>query len=500
VEVTAVDRTAPPSGGADDRGHAPAVDRTAPPSAGADDAPAVERARASRPRVAGFHAAQEVGSSTSRVHPVSWGTDPLLGVVSSAAPAVVPAGLGRWASVLDAAYGYQANPDHPRGVSRRAPSAGALYPTEVFLVGAEGVHHYAFWDRRFHHGHACDAGAAARALGLGPDDLALVAVAVFWRTVQRYGIRGYRYCLLDAAHVVSNLAGVVAARGGVAGLATARPSTRLTRALALPASCGAVRALIVRGASRLGGDDRLVAPWTPRPRSLANEHSPLLSPVLQRVARFHGETLDDAAGPAPLASDPTAGAALAIRRSARSFTPAALPGEHHRAIRDFLATRRSTLPIGDDAVQSFAVRVRCAGAAPGYERIDQAGDVADLPGAATPGELAARVRALCQDQALAGEAAYAVVLGIRDEAMQHASPASYRDLVSEIGHVGAELARQAVQLGVATTTIGGFSDEAARRLFGAERWFPIAIQLYGEHGTHGYKQDAASRVLENQRA
>jgi hypothetical protein len=451
-------------------------------------------------RVADFHRAQEVDASTSRVHPVSWGTDPLMGVVSSPDPATIPVSLARWATVLDAAYGYQHSFHHPRGVSRRAPSAGALYPTELFVISPSSVHQYAFWDRRFHRGQACDASAAARALGLGSDDLAIVAVSVFWRTVQRYGIRGYRYCMLDAAHVMSNLVGVIEARGGVGGIMTAAPSVKLTRALALPHSVGVVRALIVRSAARLDGDGRLVPPWLPPPRTIADEHSPLLSPLLQRVSRFHIETVEDVAAPASVAAGSMPACALADRRSARSFTAAALPRATHRAIRELIATRRSVLPVGDDVLRSFAVRMRVDRAAPGYERIDQGGDICALAKlSASPTALASRVRALCQGQALAAEAAYAVVIGIHGEALRGASPAMYRDLVSEVGHLGAELGNQAVRLGIGTTTIGGFSDDAARHLAGDDTWIPIAIQLYGEPGRHGYKLDAASRVLETTR-
>jgi hypothetical protein len=459
---------------------------------------ALDHWRPSHPRVAGFHDAQEVSSSASRVHPVTWGTDPLLGVVSSPEPAEVPQALARWAGVLDAAYGYRISPDHPRGISRRAPSAGALYPTEVLAIGRGGVYQYAFWDRRFHRAHACDAGAAARALGLGVDDLALVTVAVFWRTVQRYGIRGYRYCMLDAAHVMSNLISVIGARGGVGGLALAAPSSRLTRAMALPRSVGAVRALIVRSASQLTGDDRLAPAWTPRVHNAAHEHSPLLSPVLSRVARFHTETLDDAASPMAIGAWSTPATAVAARRSARSFTQAALPQATYGAIHHHLATRRPVLPVGADVLRNYVVRVRVQATAPGIERVDQGGEAGEVTlGDATSAELAARVRSMCQSQVIAGEGACAVVTGIRGHALRGATPAMYRDLVSEVGYLGAELGTQAVELDVATTTIGGFSDNMARHLAGDDGWFPIAIQLYGEAGRHGYKTDAASRVLEN---
>lgn len=453
------------------------------------------------PRVVSFHRAQELGTPGSRVHPVSWSTDPLFGAVSSRDPVAVPDALLRWATVLDAAYGYEVRPDHPRGVARRVPSAGALYPIELLAIGPAGAHHYSFWTRRFHRAHGVDAGAVARALGLGSDDLALIAVAVFWRTVQRYGVRGYRYCLLDAAHVTSNLISVIGELGGVRRLAVVAPSMRLARALALPRSVAVMCALTVRSAAQLSCGDCLAPGWVPPVRHAAFEEPPPLSHILQRVVSFHAQTLDDAAVPKPIGTWSVTGQAVAARRSAKAFTRAPLQGWIHAAIGDHLRRRRSVLRVGDDVLRSYGVRVRVAGASPGIERMEQDPDgscVATATRVATPTDLSASVRALCQDQVLAGEAAYAVVTGIHGRVLRGASPAAYRDLVGEVGHLGAELGAQAVSLGVGTTTIGGFCDDAARRLVGDDDWFPIAVQLYGEPSLQGYKTDAASRVLENQ--
>jgi nitroreductase len=467
-----------------------------------------ERGLSVDPRVAGFHRAQEVGSRGSRVHPVSWRTDPLRGTVSGPDPVDVPDGLARWTAVLDAACGYEARPDHPRGMARRVPSAGALYPIELFTVGAAGAHQYVFLTRRFHAAHAVDVAAVARTLGLGRDDLALIAVADFWRTVQRYGVRGYRYCLLDAAHVMNNLVGVIGGDGSDARLQWVPPSARLTRALALPRSVGMLRALIVRRASRIQIGGRLAPAWTPSAGPAAPEQPPLLCPLLERVVRFHAETQHDVVAAAPAAAwrCGTVGAsAVAARRSAKSFTAASLPDPVHAAIVDHLRRRRSVLPVGQHILRCYGARVRVAGAAPGLERIDQAPEgrteiaSAGLP-PATAATLAVRVRSVCQDQALAGEAAYVVMIGLPASVLRGAPPADYRDLVSEVGHLGAELGLQAAALGVGTTMIGGFYDAAAQRLVADQDWFPIAIQLYGESGAHGRKIDATSRVGESRAA
>jgi len=99
---------------------------------------------------------------------------------------------------------------------RAAPSAGGLYPTEIYLA-AEGVpglepglYNYqanAHELVRLWEGSFLDEILAACA---APPDVGrarawLVLTGVFWRSAWRYQERGYRRVLLDAGHVLGNL-------------------------------------------------------------------------------------------------------------------------------------------------------------------------------------------------------------------------------------------------------------------------------------------------------
>ncbi len=103
----------------------------------------------------------------------------------------------------------------PRGF-RTAPSAGALYPIELYLVvgnveGLEkGVYKYdphrhkllkvADGDRR-----AELAGAALGQRWVREGAIDLVITAVYGRTTWRYGDRGIRYVQMEAGHVAQNV-------------------------------------------------------------------------------------------------------------------------------------------------------------------------------------------------------------------------------------------------------------------------------------------------------
>ncbi len=102
------------------------------------------------------------------------------------------------------------------GVSRTAPSAGATYPLELYLVagrveGAEaGLYHY---DYRAHSLTLLAEGdlripLAGAALGqemLAEAPASLVMVAHYERTTGRYGERGYRYVHMDTGYMSQNI-------------------------------------------------------------------------------------------------------------------------------------------------------------------------------------------------------------------------------------------------------------------------------------------------------
>ena len=142
--------------------------------------------------------------------------DVLLARRSRTAPEQHPLTRTALGSLLAAAY---------RSVDghRTVPSAGALYPLELYVVALDvdavesGVHHYNPYRHRLEALGPVARGDVARAL-VDPELIdtaaALVVVtAMFWRSRFKYGQRGYRFALLEAGHVVQNAALAAAALG-----------------------------------------------------------------------------------------------------------------------------------------------------------------------------------------------------------------------------------------------------------------------------------------------
>jgi SagB-type dehydrogenase family enzyme len=99
---------------------------------------------------------------------------------------------------------------------RAAPSAGALYPIELYaavhnVTGlGSGIYHYAVRDHALALLQAGDFRTAVMQAGLWQDLLAQASVcfilsAIFQRTRWRYRERTYRYVMLEAGHIGQNL-------------------------------------------------------------------------------------------------------------------------------------------------------------------------------------------------------------------------------------------------------------------------------------------------------
>jgi SagB-type dehydrogenase family enzyme len=106
---------------------------------------------------------------------------------------------------------------------RAAPSAGALYPTELYAVCgpladlSAGVYHFEpaeFALRRLRDGDfRARLAAAAAEPAIAGLPLCLVLTGIPWRTTWKYRERGYRHLFWDAGAIVANLLALAAAAG-----------------------------------------------------------------------------------------------------------------------------------------------------------------------------------------------------------------------------------------------------------------------------------------------
>jgi SagB-type dehydrogenase family enzyme len=127
-------------------------------------------------------------------------------------------GLRQLAAVLEASYAAA-----PGTLRRPVPSGGALYPLELYVLAlrVDGLRptalHYDPFGHRLEELTPLDAEAVRATLVdptlVDPAAALLAVTAMFWRSRFKYGLRGYRFALLEAGHLVQNAVLAAAALG-----------------------------------------------------------------------------------------------------------------------------------------------------------------------------------------------------------------------------------------------------------------------------------------------
>ena len=101
---------------------------------------------------------------------------------------------------------------------RTYPSAGARYPIEVYVIILrsneieKGIYHYNVLDNGLEYVKTCESADNAKKFYSNQADIIngiypclILFSAVFKRTMEKYGERGYRFLFLDAGHMAQNL-------------------------------------------------------------------------------------------------------------------------------------------------------------------------------------------------------------------------------------------------------------------------------------------------------
>ena len=141
-----------------------------------------------------------------------------LAAISAAPPGEAILDLERLAAILFFTAGVTKRKEYPGGgvmYFRAAPSTGALYQTEVYVVAAAvaglapGVYHFSPGDfalRRLRDGDY----RGALAIAAADEDMAghpatLVLTGLYWRNTWKYQARGYRHLFWDSGSMLANL-------------------------------------------------------------------------------------------------------------------------------------------------------------------------------------------------------------------------------------------------------------------------------------------------------
>jgi SagB-type dehydrogenase family enzyme len=93
---------------------------------------------------------------------------------------------------------------------RAAPSAGALYPLELYAMTEDGIYHYIPKGHKLRHIKKGDfrkklSHAALSQTAISHAPLNIIITAIYERTMVKYGERGIQYTHIEVGHVAENI-------------------------------------------------------------------------------------------------------------------------------------------------------------------------------------------------------------------------------------------------------------------------------------------------------
>lgn len=141
---------------------------------------------------------------------------------------------------------------------RAAPSAGALYPIEIYLAAADldgletGLYHFSPGDLKLRGLRRGDwreliARTAAMRPALVHARGILLFSAMFWRSAWKYRARAYRYCFWDTGTILANLLATAAAEGVAAEVVTAFADPELEALIGIDGKTEGLTCLVAVG-------------------------------------------------------------------------------------------------------------------------------------------------------------------------------------------------------------------------------------------------------------
>ncbi|MFI5380066.1 MAG: SagB family peptide dehydrogenase [Tepidisphaerales bacterium] len=469
---------------------------------------------------------QNVGSiDVDALELMRFGTDAL-----PAGFAGAPQTLATLATWLFLGYGITGavEGEHATEYLRTCPSAGGLYPCELYVAAfgiqdlEPGLYHYS--PSGFCLSKLREGDETLGRLRRGRPDLdflktvpaAILVSTIFWRSAWKYRDRGYRFALLDSGHLVENLR--LAATGlGMTPMVRLRMNDAGARELIgvpIDAPFGeaeAVQAMVIWAdkaenpmsasrASTLPMPPIARAPLSPKPAAeylaIGPTHQNCVGPgqgvrdVLPPLTDL-SPIPEDIEKVAVAAADPEKGAALSrailLRRSTRAF--AARPMAFSRlAELNWRAFRGGTYsPLRPAGPHAALVRpFWFVHAVEGLERgIWYYHPVQDSWSIIRHGDFRQHAAALCVDQEFAGTAgAVCFMVANLVTLLTKTGPDAYRLAHLEAGVVGQRLALAATAMGLGAASIGAFYDDDARRFLGLNQtgWELLYCVAVGEPG------------------
>lgn len=381
------------------------------------------------------------------------------------------------------------------GIQKRyIPSAGARYPTEVLTIFfKDGVYSLYYYDVDDHEMYIT---FNSDQVGLGEiyashnateKDVVIIFASVLWRTLERYGLRGYRYCLIETGCMVSLLNEICGSQSGRLILRT--PTENLDRYLGLSCSTPATATcrLSLNSLSEVKNFSRAEKQGV----SYISEQTPVMNPLLKRVETFHRKAMKAAIN--IVVPQSILFSEYAKRTSANHFSEALLSDEKISLLKNELARLCGNFDgKSNESLNMIVLSVEEEKLLNPVALWASKGEVRALP-IPSQIDIASFAENVFQNQDIVKRASVIVVAGMSGYQDERFDYSYFARMTIKAGMLIADLYRLAGKTVTSTTTIGGFSDAQFVEKLDLKNFYPLIAQVYGKEAEHCIKKD--SRVL-----
>lgn len=417
-----------------------------------------------------------------------------------------PFGLGEISRLLYFTNGVTGILQYPTGQTltlRAAPTAGGLYPTEIYvairgLSNAEsGIYNFQvkdhslvlvwegdFWEQIERY--------CMRHEAVERSNLLVIMTAVYQRSAWRYQERAYRRILLDTGHILGNLVVYAQEEGFTAYPIGGFLDTSLNRLLFLDESEEGVLVVTALPQSEKVDPEeiRATSAVASQPIPKGEADLKMLQLQLHRVSSIlPGEKTDLSAvrrppdlnvleskypfkeavalPEVPMQWGEGVGQTILLRRSTRGFSGEGFLKEELAAILEYAYSPLSGAPFplfDPSLLETYLVVQRVVGLQEGvYYFVPQRSELRLL----TAGDFREQTWHFCLGQELARDAATIVVhIAHLKKAVEKYGDRAYRYLHLDAGQIGERLNLAAIRLGLGVSGIGGFYDDEVNALLG----------------------------------